>query len=136
MNDSDELVGVANKDRFFAAVCDNVLAFIVAALIAAAIGTLGELIPTLVMVVAYFAYFLVTEGVLGTTPGKLLCGLRVKTLSGGRCTWRHAAIRTACRLIEVDPILLGGLPAGIVILTTSRRQRLGDLLAGTVVVPR
>jgi uncharacterized RDD family membrane protein YckC len=38
------------------------------------------------------------------------------------------------RLIEVNPFLVGGLPAGLVLLLTRRRQRLGDLLAGTYVV--
>jgi hypothetical protein len=43
-------------------------------------------------------------------------------------------LRTLLRVIEVNPILLGALPAGIMLLVTKRRQRLGDLLAGTVVI--
>jgi uncharacterized RDD family membrane protein YckC len=38
------------------------------------------------------------------------------------------------RIIEVNPLLLGGIPAGIVVISTSRKQRIGDLLAGTIVV--
>ena len=38
------------------------------------------------------------------------------------------------RLLEVNPLLFGGLPAGIAILTSERKQRIGDMLAGTVVV--
>jgi uncharacterized RDD family membrane protein YckC len=38
------------------------------------------------------------------------------------------------RLVEVNPLLLGALPAGISILATERKQRIGDLQAGTVVV--
>jgi uncharacterized RDD family membrane protein YckC len=38
-------------------------------------------------------------------------------------------------ILEVNPLLLGGLPAGLVIISTKRKQRIGDLLAGTLVVP-
>ena len=44
-----------------------------------------------------------------------------------------ALIRTALRLIEVNPLLIGGFPAGIVMLATKRHQRLGDPRAGTCV---
>jgi uncharacterized RDD family membrane protein YckC len=37
-------------------------------------------------------------------------------------------------LVEANPLLLGGLPAGIAILASERNQRLGDLAAGTLVV--
>jgi len=40
------------------------------------------------------------------------------------------------RLVEVNPLLLGGLPAGIAVAMSRRRQRLGDMLAGTYVVRR
>ena len=63
----------------------------------------------------------------------MLFGLWVRRLEGGPCSWKQAGIRTIARLIEVNPLLLGGLPAGIVILMTEKRQRIGDILAGTVV---
>jgi uncharacterized RDD family membrane protein YckC len=68
--------------------------------------------------------------------GKWLAGLTVKTLDGDRIDWRQAAIRTLLRIVEVNPFILGGLPAAICILATERRQRLGDLVAKTVVVRR
>jgi len=45
-------------------------------------------------------------------------------------------IRTLARLLEANPILLGGIPAGIAIFSSPRKQRIGDSLAGTVVVSR
>nr|QQZ49185.1 hypothetical protein JKL49_18910 [Phenylobacterium glaciei] len=48
--------------------------------------------------------------------------------------WR-VIVRTLTRLIEANPFLLGGIPAGLIANFTKRRQRLGDLLAGTYVVP-
>jgi uncharacterized RDD family membrane protein YckC len=71
---------------------------------------------------------------VGTTIGKSLFALKVCQSSGAPCTAKQAAVRTALRFVEVNPLLLGGIPAGIAILTTKRRQRIGDLLAGTVVV--
>lgn len=84
----------------------------------------------------YLGYYFFSEWLLGATPGKFFCGLRVRQLSGKRCTAGQIAIRTALRLLEVNPVLLGALPAGVSILFTKRRQRLGDLAAGTIVVRR
>ena len=61
-------------------------------------------------------------------------GLVVRKLDGSRCDWKAALIRSALRLVEVNPLLLGGLPAGLVIIASERKQRIGDLLAGTLVV--
>jgi uncharacterized RDD family membrane protein YckC len=136
MADSEHLVGNATKDRFFAAICDNFVALVAALVAGSAVGTLGDPVPNVVVFVSYFAYYFLCEGLLSTTPGKFVCGLSVRGLSGKRCTWLQAAIRTLLRLVEVNPILLGALPAGLAVLATKRHQRLGDLLAGTVVVPR
>ncbi len=58
----------------------------------------------------------------------------VRKLNGEPCDWTAAAIRSVLRVIEVNPLLLGGLPAGLVVISTARKQRLGDILGGTVVV--
>ncbi|MBV9122455.1 MAG: RDD family protein [Planctomycetes bacterium] len=128
------LIGDATITRYFAMISDNLLAFIGAAWVASRFGALGDILPNIVLFVSYFVYFLLTEGLLSTTPGKFLCGLCVRTLSGGRCSWAQAAIRTVFRFVEANPILLGALPGAITVLVTRRHQRLGDLLAGTVVV--
>lgn len=65
-----------------------------------------------------------------------MTGLRVRAADAGKCLIAAAGIRTVARIIEVDPLLFGGIPAGIVILSTKRKQRLGDILAGTVVVSK
>jgi uncharacterized RDD family membrane protein YckC len=83
----------------------------------------------------YLSYYLLLEGLWSRTIGKFLQGLVVRKLDGSRCGWTAALIRTLSRLIEVNPLLLGGLPAGVAIITTNRKQRIGDLLAQTVVVP-
>lgn len=67
----------------------------------------------------------------GVTPGMLVLGLRVETLRGGPPRARDYLIRWL--LFTVDGLLLG-LVAVVSIAVTERRQRLGDLVARTVVV--
>jgi uncharacterized RDD family membrane protein YckC len=129
--------GRASGGRFLAAQIDH--AFVVVLFLGVGMN-LGEIvgnIPTgIAALAAYLGYYFVPEWLFGTTAGKALFSLRVKQLSGEPCTARQIAVRTAMRLVEVNPFLLGALPAGIAILSTKRRQRLGDLLAGTIVVRR
>jgi uncharacterized RDD family membrane protein YckC len=84
--------------------------------------------------VALIAYFVVFEAVWGRTLGKLITGTIVIDRDGRAPGFAKAIARTLLRLIEVNPVLIGGLPAGIALLVTKRHQRMGDLLAGTYVV--
>lgn len=67
----------------------------------------------------------------GVTPGMLVMGLRIETLRGGRPKGRAYLIRWV--LLTVDGLLLG-LVAMVSIVATRRRQRIGDLVARTLVV--
>jgi uncharacterized RDD family membrane protein YckC len=80
-------------------------------------------------------YFPVTEGLWGRSVGKLVSGTIVVDDQGQAPGMGKAAVRTMARLLEVNPFLLGGLPAGIVSMNTKAHQRIGDLWAGTYVVP-
>lgn len=80
-------------------------------------------------------YFPLTEGLWGRSLGKLISGTIVVDRMGKTPGIGRAAVRTVARLFEVNPFLLGGLPAGIVTAHTRAHQRIGDLLAGTYVVP-
>lgn len=80
-------------------------------------------------------YFPVLEGVWGRSLGKFAAGLCVVDRQGRPPGIGRAIVRTLTRLIEVNPVLLGGIPAGIVVLSTKRRQRIGDLIADTYVLP-
>jgi uncharacterized RDD family membrane protein YckC len=68
----------------------------------------------------------------GRTPGKQLLGLRVVTVEGAPVTFRHAAIRAALGLVDFGGT--SGLAAVISSLVSKRNQRLGDFVAGTVVL--
>jgi uncharacterized RDD family membrane protein YckC len=84
--------------------------------------------------VAIVAYFVALEAIFGRTLGKLITGTVVIDRDGRPPGLARAVTRTLMRLVEVNPFLMGGLPAGIAVLATDRHQRLGDLLAGTYVV--
>jgi uncharacterized RDD family membrane protein YckC len=79
-------------------------------------------------------YFPVTEGLTGRSLGKLVTGTKVVTVAGHRPGVLRALVRTLTRLVEVNPLLLGGTPAAIAVLASRNHQRLGDMAAGTYVV--
>jgi uncharacterized RDD family membrane protein YckC len=91
-------------------------------------------IAILVLILPVIAYFPVLEHLFGRTLGKTVCRVRVVNSTGGRPSWSQAVLRTLLRLAEVNPVLLGGIPAGIIVLSTKARQRLGDIVAGTFVL--
>lgn len=81
---------------------------------------------------AQWIYFVVWEGLFGRSPGKMAVGLRVVSTSGRPIGWRAAALRNLLRAADTLPI---GYVVGVVSMALSSRfQRLGDLVAGTMVV--
>ena len=84
----------------------------------------------------YLSYFFGFEIIFARTPGKFLQGLVVRDINGGKCNVKQILIRTSTRIFEANPILFGGLPAALLVATSTSRQRLGDTLAGTVVVSK
>jgi uncharacterized RDD family membrane protein YckC len=128
------VIGDASKARLLALFIDHLIAF---ALMMLALALVPESLPqmkVLFFFVIYLAYFVVLEALWSRTPGKFVQGLVVRKLDGNRCDWTAALIRGFLRIFEVNPLLLGGLPAGLVIIASERKQRIGDMLAGTIVV--
>jgi uncharacterized RDD family membrane protein YckC len=81
----------------------------------------------------WLGYFIAFETLWrGRTLGKAALGLRVVTKEGGPVRFRHAAVRGLLGL--VDFLILGGFLAVVFILFTRDNQRLGDLVAGTLVL--
>jgi uncharacterized RDD family membrane protein YckC len=128
--------GSKSAPRFLAAQIDQVFAavFFFVAAMSLADERPFQIIPGIAAVTSYLGYFFVTESFFGGSPGKLLFGMRVRRLNGEHCSVRQIGIRTLLRVVEVNPLVLSGWPACISIICTSRRQRIGELLAGTVVV--
>lgn len=116
------------------------LDFIVLALLAALFLFSGAGRPwagagLLVGFLAVLAYFPITEGLWGRSAGKWLTGTIVIDENGDPPGIPRVLVRTALRLVEVNPFLVGGVPAGLFALFTKHHQRLGDILANTYVVP-
>jgi len=128
------IIGDASKARLIAVFIDHLIAFALTLLVLAFIPESLQMVKAVFFFLVYLAYFIVLEALWSRTLGKLFQGLVIRKLDGRPCDWKAALIRSALRIVEVNPLLLGGLPAGLVIITSERKQRIGDLLAGTLVV--
>lgn len=81
----------------------------------------------------WVVYGTLFEGTLGSTPGKLLAGIVVSTKDGNRAGAAQVFVRNVFRVVDA----LGFYFLGFIVLSfTDRRQRLGDYVAGTVVLRR
>ena len=119
----------------------NLLVFVVAGIAAAAIynaiGSSGGVAEALALTifglmfyVGHFMYFAVLEATsAGRTPGKRAMGLRVVRLDGSAPGLSEALVRNIARI--ADYFFGLGL---FVAFFNARSRRIGDLLAGTMVV--
>lgn len=128
------MIGDASKARLIAVFIDHLIAFALTLLVVAFVPESLPALKAAFFVLVYLGYFVVFEALFSRTLGKLFQGLVVRKLDGSPCDWKAALIRGVLRMVEVNPILLGGLPAALVIISTERKQRIGDILAGTIVV--
>jgi uncharacterized RDD family membrane protein YckC len=126
---------VAVRSRMNAAILDTILISVVVAIVA---GTTGGTPITgdrlLLVYLAQFVYFASFEALGGQTLGKRVFNVRVVALDGSPVTLRQVAIRNVLRFIDVLPV---GYASGLISLMrtgAARRQRLGDVAAGTTVV--
>jgi uncharacterized RDD family membrane protein YckC len=113
----------------------EVLAFGVMALGFAILGStpLGIAGVYIALFAVLFVYPVAIETLWrGRTVGKAAMGLRVVTVEGGQISFRHALVRGAMGLVDFY-VSFGGV-AVIAILATPHNQRLGDLVAGTLVL--
>jgi uncharacterized RDD family membrane protein YckC len=102
-----------------------------------AVGASTGILLVLLFLVQW-VYFAAFEAHGGRTPGKAALGLRVLTTTGRPIGFRAAALRNVLRAADALPLTYaaGCLSiAGLVSMSATRRfQRLGDLVAGTMVV--
>lgn len=123
--------------RIAAYIIDNILASIIAGVVfgmffgLAAVADVGALalIGFLFAPIAYLVYFVYLEAGNGQTPGKGVMGIMVVTENGEPIGMSESAIR------NVVKVLLDGNIIGLIaIVLTDKSQRVGDILASTVVV--
>lgn len=88
----------------------------------------------LVMFVLVFFYYVLFEaGKRGASPGKRIMGLRVVDTSGAPISFGQSFIRNMLRFADGMPVPTYGFGL-LSTLLSQRFQRLGDLLANTVVI--
>ncbi|MDT3436978.1 RDD family protein [Haloarcula sp. 1CSR25-25] len=92
------------------------------------LGVLGNLFGLIIG----FGYYIYLEGTYGQTIGKMALDIVVVTEDGDPIDYGPAAIRTLLRIVDILPAFY--LVGIVAVLVTDRKQRLGDLVADTVVV--
>src|ERR671937_1481102 len=95
--------------------------------------TIAAVLIVVLYLLTPFAYWVVLETFWnGQTLGKRIVGIRVLRDDGSPVGFFAIAARALLRILDLVPILL---PVDIVLIVASRKgQRLGDFVAGTVVV--
>lgn len=141
-----ETAGVAS--RVFSGLIDGLIQVVIyivlvlLAILGLSVGGSGDglssqangAVAGLVLFLVVFVYPIVSEMVgRGRSIGKAAMGLRVVTVEGAPIRFRHAALRAMGGLVDkwIPP---GGLIGTCFVLGTPNRQRIGDLLAGTLVI--
>ncbi len=121
-----------------------ILVSIIISFISVGIGTVAQgvfLIVAFFVSWGYFTYF--EAGKRGATIGKRVLGLRVIDRSGNNITKGQAFVRNILRLVDMLPgipttavgVLIGSFGVGFFCcLFTKKFQRVGDLVANTLVV--
>lgn len=112
-----------------------IAAYFVLAMVGMLVGfNVAQGLSMLLMFFLMFFYYIVFEaGKRGASPGKRVMGLRVVDTSGAPISWGQAFIRNMLRFADGMPFFSYGFGL-LSTLLTRRFQRLGDLLANTVVV--
>lgn len=96
---------------------------------------LGSAIVLVSLIAVVFGYPILFETLSrGRSPGKAALGLRVVRDDGGPVRFRHALTRALVGvLVDFNPILVGAIGV-LTSLASSKGKRVGDMLAGTVVI--
>ena len=134
-----ETAGVAS--RVFAGIIDfaiQVGILWVGAMLLAVSGLLdsssSNMVTTLLVAAVVMGYPVLSETLMrGRTVGKRSLGLRAVTLEGAPIRLRHALLRMMGGLVDrfLPPLGVTGM---LMVMGTARHQRVGDLLAGTIVI--
>jgi uncharacterized membrane protein SpoIIM required for sporulation/uncharacterized RDD family membrane protein YckC len=91
-------------------------------------------ITVLLQFVVLWGYYLLFEGLRdGQTPGKRMLGLRVVRDGGYSVDFSASAVRNLMRFVDLQPVF--SYAVGITSIALSKTgKRLGDIVAGTIVV--
>lgn len=130
--------------RALAAVFDGLLFGVILGIISGFASAAGSDAPerlgdpqdfagSLFILAGYSAYYLLFEWLMGTSPGKRTFRLWVVTRDGQKIDGSAAFMRNVIRPVDALFFYLVGILSA---LLSPSRQRLGDRVAGTIVVRR
>ncbi|MEA2842721.1 MAG: hypothetical protein QOJ69_392 [Actinomycetota bacterium] len=91
---------------------------------------------TLLILVGALVYFVAAEAAFGATAGKLAAAVRVVGLDGKPAGLLRSLVRNLLRLVDAIPFVIPFLVGAIAVWNSRLSQRLGDRVAGTVVIDR
>jgi uncharacterized RDD family membrane protein YckC len=112
-----------------------VVGMVASAVSATASAAASAAITIVLLVLVSIGYPVVFESLMrGRTPGKMALGLRVVRDDGGPTGFRHAFVRGLTGAFLERPGLTFFMGAIFTMLINGQGKRIGDLLAGTVVV--
>ncbi|GDX40727.1 hypothetical protein LBMAG21_10190 [Armatimonadota bacterium] len=106
------------------------------------LGDFASALGIVLVWVTMFGYALIFEALWsGRTPGKKIMGLRVLRDGGYPLNFLSSAVRNLLRIVDFGliplgaaPLVLFGVPGLISIFFSPTYKRIGDYLAGTIVV--
>ena len=132
--------------RIVAFIIDSVIIGVVAAVLGIVVGAVGAglagengvagaiLLLTPVFILLQYGYFIYFEGKSGQTPGKGVMDIVVVKEDGTDCDYAASAVRNVLRIVDQLGIVIPYLVGLIVMYVTDEHQRVGDIVADTVVV--
>jgi uncharacterized RDD family membrane protein YckC len=133
-------------NRFLAAAIDHIIQLLLAVALVlilggltkwdffSAFGTWVAAIAILAMFAIYWGYFVLFETFWnGQTPGKRIMKLRVVREDGRPIRFFEAFVRNLLRIVDISPPFSYAIGVATIIFSP-RSKRIGDLVAGTVVV--
>jgi uncharacterized RDD family membrane protein YckC len=116
-------------------VLDNIVVYggylVLCALLRWSVGSIDHLF---LLLLATIAYHFALEARDGQTVGKRIYGIRAVSVDARPITPRAAAVRSAVRVFDLLPVWYVSGLLSMVRTGPDRRQRIGDLAAGTMVV--
>ncbi len=110
--------------------------YLIVILIMLIFGVVGDWWGVFLGILGFLAFFLynILFEILkrGQSPGKMALGIKIVRLDGKDPEWSDVTLRALLQL--VDAIFSLGLIGGLLIKTTAKAQRLGDMAANTTAI--
>lgn len=135
----------SRKKRIFAATVDIVIVTVFYFFAVVMFGTKQENndagisfvlngIPALLLFTACACYFIIPEIISGQTFGKSLFDIKVVSLNGGDIGLKQSILRHLCDPVDFAPFAF--IVFMIVTANNPNKQRIGDMLAKTIVIEK